>query len=150
MPSKQIKQYLLRLLTKRDYSEQELRNKLRARGEDDRLIDEILGEFKAKAWQSDQRTAENLVHSKKEREGSLKILYSLKQRGLDETLIKGLMPDYEASVDIALSLLNKKYPSFSQLNLAEKQKYLRFLLSRGFPHEVAYAAIRTYENQYKT
>lgn len=150
MPSKQIKQYLLRLLTKRDYSEQELRNKLRARGEDDTLINEILDEFKAKAWQSDQRTAENLVHSKKEREGPLKILYSLKQRGLDETLVKGLMPDHETSIDIALSLLNKKYPSFGQLSLAEKQKYLRFLLTRGFPHEVAYAAIHAYENQHKT
>ena len=39
MPSKQVKQYLLRLLAKRDYSERELRNKLQERGEDDALID---------------------------------------------------------------------------------------------------------------
>ena len=64
MSSKQIKQYLLRLLAKRDYSEQELRNKLRARGEDETTIEKILDEFKAKAWQSDQRIAENLVHIK--------------------------------------------------------------------------------------
>lgn len=150
MSSKQIKQYLLRLLTKRDYSEQELRNKLRARGEDETTIEKILDEFKAKAWQSDQRIAENLVHSKKLREGSLKILYLLKQRGLDETLVKDLMPNHETSIDIALDLLNKKYSSFAQPSLAEKQKYLRFLLTRGFPREVAYAAIHAYENQHTT
>ena len=149
MSSKQIKQYLLRLLAKRDYSEQELRNKLRARGEDETTIEKILDEFKAKAWQSDQRIAENLVHSKKLREGSLKILYLLKQRGLDETLVKDLMPNHETSIDIALGLLNKKYPS-TQLSNTEKHKYLRFLLTRGFPREVAYAAIHAYENQHKT
>ena len=65
MPSKQVKQYLLRLLAKRDYSERELRNKLQERGEDDALIDEVLDEFKAKAWQSDQRTAESWFIVKK-------------------------------------------------------------------------------------
>ena len=150
MPSKQVKQYLLRLLAKRDYSERELRNKLQERGEDDALIDEVLDEFKAKAWQSDQRTAESLVHSKKEREGPVKIRYLLKQRGLDETLVQELMPDHETSSDIALSLLNKKYPFLSQIDLAKRQKYLRFLLARGFPHEIAYAAIQAYENQYRT
>ena len=62
--SKEIKNYILGLLGRREYSRQELLQKLRLKKFDDQSIKMVLDEMEADNWQSDERFAQNLINAR--------------------------------------------------------------------------------------
>ena len=56
--------YIVNLLSRREYSEFELRNKMQEKNFSEEEIDEALSRCQAKNWQSDRRFSENYLNSR--------------------------------------------------------------------------------------
>ncbi|MCV2503996.1 MAG: recombination regulator RecX [Neisseriaceae bacterium] len=140
MENKQLRQYLFSLLARREYSEWELRNKLSHTTSDENLIDEIIHEFQTNGWQSDERFTQNLIDSKKHKYGALKLKYDLNNKGIKDSNFEHLLPNTCEQLQVATDLLHKKY-KIAENTPQTKQKYFRFLQSKGFNSQIIYASI---------
>lgn len=130
------------LLSRREYSEQELRRKLAKYTEDNSQIDAVIARLQKENWQSDDRFAENFVLFRQERWGNQKILQALRQHNLPIETVATLKESLrETELDRASEVWQRKfqgqYPSTPQ----EKAKQMRFLASRGFSADVVYKVI---------
>ncbi|QRN41003.1 MAG: recombination regulator RecX [Neisseriaceae bacterium] len=143
MKKKQLRQYLFTLLTRREYSEWELRNKLSHMTSDQDLVDEIIHEFQINGWQSDERFIKTLIDSKKYKYGPLKLKYDLNHKGIKDSNFEYLLPDNSTQLQVAINLLYKKYKT-AQNTAEAKQKYFRFLQSKGFDNEITYTSINQF------
>lgn len=85
---KEIKNSILKLLSRREYSEQELTNKLLDKDYNLELITEVINQLKSENLQSDYRTAQMLLsHGYKSGWGPNKIRQQMQQRGLSSNYI---------------------------------------------------------------
>ena len=151
-------------LSMREYSYQELKQKLRAGALKDyeakiealgvdfnsvseigleisldwlyQAADEVVDDFKARSLLSDARFTEQVVNSRKAKFGSIRIAHELKQKGVDETLVSAAMVNIKANEFMhALEISRKKYKTMPQTR-EEWAKQARFLQSRGFGFDV--------------
>lgn len=133
-------------LSKREYSTQQLRHKLLARGLDASIIDEALQLATEKGWLSDLRFAKAFVHDAMLRyQGPLRIRQQLEGHGVDHGIITEVLPE-DADVWLKLARLcySKRYgqaASQSMIDAArlpiEQAKQMRYLRQRGFPAVIA-------------
>ncbi len=154
--SPSLKARALRLLSLREYSRQGLATKLEEsskryaklglkQGQQEGVevvkplavqIEEVLDDFEARGWLSDQRFAEALVRRRSERYGVRKIQDELQRAGVDSNqaadLIKGLR---ETEYQRAKTLWFKKFGVLAQ-EQKERARQYRFLASKGFSSEV--------------
>ncbi|GAB4200541.1 MAG: hypothetical protein Tsb002_36720 [Wenzhouxiangellaceae bacterium] len=80
---------IVRLLARREYSRHELAQRLSQRGFSAAVSDAALEKAEAAGWQSDERYVEAFVRSRVQRcQGPLKITAQLRQRGVDDHLIR--------------------------------------------------------------
>lgn len=128
----------LRLLTRRDHSAFELRQKLKLKGCEVNDIEEALAECQRLGYQSDQRFVESYCRYRMNQGfGPLKIMQELKAKGVSADLIQRTV--YESDVDwlsLAALVWKKKTKECEPESLLERQKYQRFMLQRGFSAEV--------------
>lgn len=143
MDQKAAEAYTLALLARREYSSREIQEKLHYKGTQPEIITAVLQRFQQKGWQSDARFAENLISSKKDRYGVLKLSYLLEQKGIDKSIFESMLPDEEEELELALNLLYKKYPQ-KDTEDTEKHKRLRLLVNHGFNIHCAYTALKHY------
>ena len=154
--SPSLKARALRLLSLREYSRKELAAKLEesaaryaklaskegaqelgSSGKSVTLqIQEVLDDFEARGWLSDDRFAEALVRRRSERYGVRKIQDELQKAGVDGDktveLIQGLREtEYQRAKDLWL----KKFGAPAQ-EQKERARQYRFLASKGFSSEV--------------
>ncbi len=99
-------------------------------------IEEILDDFEARGWLSDERFAEALVRRRSERYGVRKIQDELQRAGVDSgqtaDLIQTLRDsEYQRAKDLWL----KKFGVLAQ-EQKERARQYRFLASKGFSSEV--------------
>jgi regulatory protein len=113
-----------------------------APGED---LDALLDDLTRRGWLSDERAATQLLHAKRGRYGTQRITHELRQRGIDETLIAGALPELkETELATAREVWRKKFGSLPQ-DQKEKAKQMRFMQSRGFGFEVIARVLRQEE-----
>ncbi|MFZ9036363.1 MAG: regulatory protein RecX [Francisellaceae bacterium] len=141
------KDYLLYLLSRQEYSQFQLRQKLIKRAnlaQDD--IENLLDEFKEKGWQSDRRFAESFVRSQV---ASHHGRYYIEQKGiykkgLDKTLLQQVIDDSDIDWQAqAYACYQKKY-GIAELNghdVKEKQKRLQYLVRHGFDFDLAHKVL---------
>ncbi len=154
--SPSLKARALRLLSLREYSRKGLATKLEEsaaryakftlkQNEQESLvsskpltlqIQEVLDDFEARGWLSDERFAEALVRRRSERYGARKIQDELQRAGVDgdktAELIQGLREtEYQRAKDLWL----KKFGVLAQ-EQKERARQYRFLASKGFTSEV--------------
>ena len=98
-------------------------------------IQALLSEFIEKKWLSDRRFAEAFVNHYSRKYGSRRLSEELKQRGVDKSLFQEFQPEMDVEICNALSVLKKKFPA-PACSPEEKKRQLRFMLYRGFDHEV--------------
>ena len=151
-------------LSLREYSYQELKQKLRAgalknyeakteTAEQDfsfdaekdlevsldwlyQAADEVVDDFKARSLLSDTRFTEQVVHARKAKFGSSRIAHELKQKGVDESLVSAAVANIKADeFTNAVDICRKKYKTMPQTR-EEWAKQARFLQSRGFGFDV--------------
>ena len=126
----------LRMLARREYSRQELNERLIASGADTAEIGNVLDEFDDKGWLSEKRFVDAVVQARRRRFGTVKVLTELKAKGVSE---EGLVQAREAlaksEVESARSVWQKKF-RHKPASFAERARQTRFLQGRGFSHEV--------------
>ncbi|OQW69112.1 MAG: recombination regulator RecX [Proteobacteria bacterium ST_bin12] len=134
-PEKSLRQHALEYLGKREYSYKELGQKLKSYLDVDDDVDSItaiLDDFKTRGWLSDARFTEQMVHARRAKFGSSKIIHELREKGVESSLIEGAVEQLkETELASAKEIWQKKYNQ-APANRDEWAKQARFLQSRGF------------------
>jgi regulatory protein len=136
---------VLRLLARREFSRQELEQRLRpyVAPENPGELDALLAEFTERGWVSDVRYADALVRVRKDRYGKRAIDQRLKQAGVSEetraSALAGMDADHE--LETAAVLLRRKFRA-PPADDKEKARQVRFLQARGYSLNVALRVLK--------
>jgi regulatory protein len=143
--SPSLKARALRLLSRREYSRHELAQKLlrlysQAEGNppDDLegQITQVLNDFEAQGWLSDERYAEALVRRRSQRYGLRRVVDELQRSGIAPSMISELSHELSSSeFERAQALWARKFGEISS-DPKERAKQYRFLVSKGFNPEL--------------
>lgn len=128
-------------LTRREYSRTELHRKLMPYAESDE-IDALLEEFRQRGWLSDERYADQIVHARKGKYGSLKVAHELRAQGVSDALIQKAVTELKTDETSTAAALWKK--KFGRLPATREEwaKQARFLQSRGFDTDTIRQVLR--------
>ena len=129
-----VRRVAIELLSRREHSSFELKRKLVSRSFDLLEIKEVLAELRDEGLQSDVRFSEAYVYSRAQKGyGPLRIQADLKQRGIDDLLLKEFL-DFQSSEwnKRAIDAQKKRFGSIPPENYKDYAKQVRFLQYRGF------------------
>lgn len=136
----------LRLLARRDWSRQALRERLQAYAvgaSDAAELEALLDEFTERGWISDARYAEAVVRQRKNRYGKAAIARRLKQAGVTDAAITQAVGTLDANHEFqtALALVRRKFREPPRDD-KEKARQIRFLQARGYSLALALRVIK--------
>ena len=143
---KSLRARALDLLSRGEYSRLQLAQKLAKYSDDEAEIAALLDDLVARGWQSDERYAEVLIHSKAQRLGNRRLQQELQQKGVDAELFQDALPSRETQLHTAIEVLAKKFKVY-QDDAACKVKYMRFLAFCGFDMGTIHDAIQQWRQQ---
>ncbi len=129
-----IRHNAMDLLSRREHSEQELRQKLKSRDYDVEAINDVLQALKNDRLQSDQRFTESYVHRRfNAGVGPVKIRYELCQKGISNLLVdEFLQPLSDRWEQLMIQQRTRKFGEVMPTDYAVQMKQARFLQNRGF------------------
>ncbi len=141
-PATSLRERALAYLARREYSYQELQQKLTPHAGEDDDLPSLLEDFKKRGWLSDTRYTEQIVHARKGRYGSLRVAHELRQHGISDELISKAVADMtKDELAAARTVYQKKFSQAPQ-SREEWAKQARFLQGRGFGFEVIRKVLR--------
>lgn len=136
--------YMVGLLSRREYSEKELKSKASQRFTED-AITEALVKLKDMNYQSDERYANMLVRNTEfSHYGPQRLKAKASQKGIDRELIDESLNEVDWDSH-ALKVLIKKYGT-KPLDFKERNKALAFLSRRGFDYDTCIKALERLNN----
>lgn len=131
------------LVTPREHSELELRQKLRKRNVEDSVIDSVILRMKELDYLSNARFCEIYADQRTRKgDGPLKITANLRRRGIDDDLIQQFVStDEDHWTEVAREVLAKKFSvPIEDLEKSLTRNLIKqgrvFLNGRGFTHRV--------------
>lgn len=133
----------LKLLNRKNCSEQELRRTLRANGFGERLVDDVVDKCRGWGYLDDRHLAEMVVTDAIERRhlGPARIRETLRKRGLD-TPAQQPSGGESSLVDQALAALKGKERTYARLDReTARRRMIAFLQRRGFSFDTIRAAL---------
>ncbi len=132
-----IRKTAMDLLARREHSEHELHQKLKARGHDTDKIDEVLQGLKQDNLLSDARFTEAYVdHRFNAGVGPLKIRYELRQKGIADAFADEFLEPMSDRWDKLMQQQRiRKFGETIPADYATRMKQARFLQNRGFSPE---------------
>lgn len=132
--AKEIQDVCLRLLARREHSQQELLSKLALRGFDRGDAQPVIDELAKQGWQDDLRYAENYARFRIQKGyGPIRVGYELKQNGIAAFDLESIVQEEAGSwMTLLEQVYSKKYNHDTALERSEWAKRSRFLLQRGF------------------
>ena len=135
---KAIKEACFRYLMRREHSQQELLQKVSAKGFSQQDIVPVIEELIEQGLQSDARFAESYARSRVFKGfGPLRIKVELQQRGVSNCPFEMAVEDIAGSwQELLEQVYNKKYGNKPILDIREQLKRSHFLQQRGFPNEL--------------
>lgn len=137
--------YMVQLLTRREYSKSELRQKLKDRYSPE-AVEKALTRCEEYGYQSDSRHAEMLVrHMQFSGYGPQKLYLEARRKGADADEIKRLAAEVDWE-EIAFEVLSRKYTVQQVADYKVRSKVLAFLARRGFNADCCYSALRRLQN----
>jgi regulatory protein len=140
-PELNLRVRAMRYLARREHSRTELRSKLLPYVQEGDDLDAVLDDLVAREWLSDTRASTQLVHAKRNRFGTQRIVHELRQKGIPENLINEALPELkESELDTASAVWQRKFGNIAQDEI-EKGKQVRFLQSRGFSIDVIFKVL---------
>lgn len=124
----------MRLLSRREHSEQELKAKLLSRDVPAACVASVLADLKQRGYLSDRRFTEMFVRSRMQRgQGPVKIRQELCARGVtDDVIEQYLDPSDRMWESVLRKAWSKKFGEAVPGDYKEWAKQARFLQSRGF------------------
>jgi len=128
------KSVAVRLLSRREHSAFEIRDKLRKRDFDEKEIAQAIVELQQGGWLSDERFAEAYIRMRQLKGfGPIRIAIELNERGVEEAIVDNYL---HASDDDWQQILTEQYQKKYRNKVIEdyndKAKRIRFLQYRGF------------------
>jgi len=133
----------LRLLSRRDYTTAELRDKLLAREHDAAEVDETIQDLCRERLLDDQRVAEAYARTacRLKGRGRVRIGRELEARGVDRDLVREVMASLSESDEAAaLERFLARRRTATRLDATARRRLFHQLLRRGFPaHLIAQA-----------
>lgn len=137
-----IRQRALGYLARREYTRQELKRKLAPHAEDEADVDALLEDFQKRGWLSEERFTEQLLHARRAKFGTQRIVQELRQKGVGEEAISAALPELKDSeLETAKAVWEKKFGA-PPADAKEKARQIRFLASRGFSQDVIWKVLR--------
>ena len=136
---KNIRNYVVWLLGRREYSEHEIRQRLTQRECTSEEIDDALQFVKSYGYQSDERYAAMKARAESKRRGNRRIEYTLASKGIAKEEIEDQLANLEPETDRAIAAVSRFEGQALEQKL--KEKIWRFLSSRGFGSSAIKAAI---------
>ena len=123
----------LDLLSRREHSFKEIKEKLSARFENKEIIESVIEKLRDNNLVNNMRYAEAYVSARKRKGfGPNKIAFELSSKGVDESLTNSVIieeGDWESAAKLAFS---KKFKDGPSPDTKEKLKQKSFLKNRGF------------------
>lgn len=145
-----IRQTALRLLTRRNHSQQELLQKLRGRGHSTEAILPILQDLLRVGLLNDASFAEHYIHWRRQKGyGPDRIALELKARGITPETIAELLQITDNAWFIEIQRVwRKQFKGAVPTDFKSRAKQMRFLQYRGFTHEQINSLLKdTYDQE---
>jgi len=131
-----VKARAVSLLAQREYSRQELTDKLAEQDVSPEELALALAQLQAKGLVDDARVVETLVNRRAGKLGGMRLRQELQAKGVSPDLVAQAMTDLKGSeLARARAVWQKKFGQLASSG-AERHKQARFLASRGFSGEV--------------
>jgi regulatory protein len=127
----------MKLLTRREHTCQELRQKLQHKGFSPELAEQVTEDLRQEGLVSDERFAESYLRSRIDKGyGPVRIQYELRQRGASDDIIAATVieddPDW---LERARRVREKRFGHKLPKDIKDKLKQQRFLQYRGFTQQ---------------
>jgi regulatory protein len=136
-----LKGRALRYLAAREHSRAELERKLQRHEEEPGQLARVLDELEAKDFISEARVVESVVHRRASRMGGARIRQELQAKGIaPEAAAQAVLALQATELERARDVWRSRF-GVPPADLAERARQMRFLLGRGFSHEVARKAM---------
>lgn len=138
------KSVAVRLLSRREHSAFEIRDKLLKRDFDSEEIDRVIIELQQGGWLSDERFAEAYIRMRQLKGfGPVRIAMELNERGVKEHIVDDyLHADDDSWRQTLERQYRKKYKDKPIDDYNDKAKRIRFLQYRGFALDVIYQVVK--------
>ena len=131
-----VKARAVSLLAQREYSRQELTDKLTAAQASPEEVEQALAQLEAKGLVNDARVVETLVNRRSGKLGASRLRQELQAKGVSAELVAETMAGLKGSeLARAQAVWQKKFGQLAATS-AERNKQARFLASRGFSGDV--------------
>ncbi len=133
----------VRLLSAREHSLHELRQKMQTKGHQRDLIEAVLEYLCERDMQSDERYTEAFIRSRIVRlQGPMKILAQLSQRGIRVNKLETYLPAEHNWDSLAAEVLTRGPAISAESRQKLVEKAYRRLVNRGFSHAQAMNAAK--------
>ena len=131
-----VKARAVSLLAQREYSRQELTDKLTAAQASPEEVEQALAQLEAKGLVNDARVVETLVNRRSGKLGASRLRQELQAKGVSAELVAETMTGLKGTeLARAQAVWQKKFGQLAATS-AERNKQARFLASRGFSGDV--------------
>lgn len=137
------KKRLFHLLSRKDYTEHELRTKLSKTHYDVISMDQVLAYFNELGYVDDRNFAKKMYNYYKKEKSLRWIEHKLQQKGIDRYLIKESLEEVQGDEDnlkAACNAASKKIRR-KDLTFEEQNKVIQSLARRGFDYATAKSAV---------
>ena len=144
MQKQSAKSVAVRLLSRREHSAFEIRDKLAKREFDSSEIEQAIVELIQGDWLSDERFAEAYIRMRQLKGfGPIRISIELNERGVKESIVETYLHAGETSWSQTLvEQYKKKYKNKAIEDYSDKAKRIRFLQYRGFSLDNIYRLVK--------
>ena len=119
------------ILSRREHSRKELREKLLEYEEDPEKVEATLDEFEKKGFLSDERFAEALCRARSKRYGNFRLSVELREAGVASEIANRAIESVPSEAERAQEIWDRRFGSAAE-NEKDRQKQIRFLANRGF------------------
>ncbi|HVE44317.1 MAG TPA: regulatory protein RecX [Gammaproteobacteria bacterium] len=132
-----LRRAILRLLTRRDHSQQELLQKLLKKGHAKEAIFPLLAEFVTVGYLDEARYTQNYIAARRRKGyGPERIMLELQSRGVAPEVIAKQLDITDNSWLIEIQRVwRKRFKSHAPHEFKDRAKQMRFLQYRGFTQE---------------
>jgi regulatory protein len=133
-----LKNYVLWLLGRQEYSRKELTQKLRMKDADDDFIEQLLSWCESLGYIDEHRYCESFLRRQINKGlGQKRVLAEATNKGVDRAQLMALIEEQEIDwFELAQQTYQRKYGvGDKQLDYKEKAKRVRYMMYRGFGYE---------------
>jgi regulatory protein len=137
-----LKTRALGYLARREHSRLELERKLARHAQTPEELSSMLDTLEQRGFLSAARVIEHVIHIRKDRFGSQRIMHELREKGIEENLITAALPNIkEAEQNNAREVWRRRF-GVMPADAKERGRQIRFLMGRGFSAEAIHEVLR--------